>query len=213
MRKTMVMISISITAMLLNFAISYISALLKLPIFMDTIFTVSVTLMYGPLWGAVTGALTNLTGHTLKFWGWEGYIFALCNIATALITYFFMRLFPRDLDPRYDHAALPQSRRYASLLERIVVLMLLSFALCVGMSILGGLIASIIRSINITYTGEPGLSPNANFRMFPQSFPVIFEEILVRIPMNIIDRLIAAFCGYGIARILCKSFFKNKTTE
>ena len=205
MRKTMIMLFLSVAAALLNFTLSYVSALLNLPIFLDTILTISVTLVGGPVWGAFTGALTNLIGHTLRFWGWEGYLFALCNIATAFITYFFMRLFPRDLEPRYDHAAQTQSRRYASIIERIVVLMLLSFTLCIGMSILGGLIAVLIRGINLAHVGEPGLSPNANFNMFPRGFPVILEEILIRIPMNIIDRLIAAFGGYGIALVLCKS--------
>jgi hypothetical protein len=45
--------------------------------------------------------------------------------------------------------------------------------------------------------------------MFRQGFPLILAEILSRIPMNIIDRLISAFSGYGIA--LAISGFLRRT--
>jgi hypothetical protein len=35
--------------------------------------------------------------------------------------------------------------------------------------------------------------------MFRQGSPLILAEILSRIPINIIDRLISAFSGFGIA--------------
>jgi hypothetical protein len=41
--------------------------------------------------------------------------------------------------------------------------------------------------------------------MFPQGgIPLVLAEILSRIPINIIDRLITAYAGYGIAIALRK---------
>ena len=212
MRKITILLFFCIIGALLNVALSYFSDILSLPMFLDTILTVTVTLLSGPLWGAITGVLTNIIGHTLRFWGWEGYLFAICNIATALITWMFMHFFPRELNfahnekYRYDYHSKPKSRHLTMVMERVIVLMLLSFTLCLAMSILGGLIAAFIQGLNPVHVGEPGLSPNIFFNMFPQGFSVILEEILVRIPMNIIDRLFAAFGGYGIALALRKVF-------
>jgi hypothetical protein len=35
--------------------------------------------------------------------------------------------------------------------------------------------------------------------MFRRGLPVVLAEILPRIPMNVIDRFISVFVGYGIA--------------
>ena len=177
-------------------------------LFLDTIVTVSFTLLFGPVWGAITGALSNIISHTIESWGWEIYLFTLCNIATALITYLFMRLFPRELslphqqETRVNFRILQKSQRLAFVIERVVVLILLSFALCIAMSILGGLIAAFIQTINPSRIGASRLSPNDIYAMFPQGFSLILGEILVRIPINIVDRLISAFSGYGIALAL-----------
>jgi len=217
MRKTLVLSFICIAGALMNVAVSLFSDNMT-PLYMDTIFTVTVTLLGGPFLGAITGALTNLIGHTIRFWGWEGYLFAICNIATAYITWLFIRPFPRELnlnelnlnqlnlnqrkDTRYDHQAQSKSRVFDLVMGRIVVLILLSFALCVAISILGGLISTFIQILNSVHYGEPGISPSPYFNMFPNRLPLLLQEILTRIPINIIDRLVAVFCGYGIALAL-----------
>jgi len=65
-----------------------------------TILTITITLVCGLLWGMLCGAMTNIISHTIFEFGWGGYLFALCSIATALITWLFMRLFPNVLDLR-----------------------------------------------------------------------------------------------------------------
>ena len=177
-------------------------------LFLDTIFTITATLLAGPYWGALTGASTNIIIHTIEFWGWEGYLFALCSIATALITYLFMRLFPRELslphrqETSYDFLLLPKSRRFALVMERLVVLILLSLALCFAMSIMGGLISALIQIFNPARAGTPDLSPYYFYGMIPENVSFILREIMIRIPMNIVDRLISAFSGYGFALAL-----------
>jgi len=95
------------------------------------------------------------------------------------------------------------------MMDRMVVIILLSFCLCIAMSVLGGLIAALIQMLihpaadgQIHNPASATLSPI----MFRYNLPVILAEILSRIPINIIDRLVSAFGGYcialGIRRVL-----------
>ena len=178
-------------------------------LYLDTIFTITTTLLAGPWWGMLTGASTNIIIHTIEFWGWEGYLFALCNAATALVTCLFMRLFPRELSfPRQkdiisDFRALSKSRRLAFVMEHVVALTLLSFALCLVMSAMGGTISGLIQIFNPARIGTRNLSPYYFYNIvIPPNLSFIIAEIMIRIPMNILDRLISAFSGYGIALVL-----------
>jgi len=196
-----------------------------IPLYMDTIFTISVTLVCGFFFGAVCGAVTNFLHHTVWGWGMEGYLFILCNIATALVTWFFMRIFPRELDliPRSlritipsqgGKAAPPQSVNsgrsglkisiFAAVMDRMVVLIIFSFVLCIVMSFLGGFIAAVIFTLSSSYNFEgSGIKALFSATMFGGNTPVIVSEIISRIPVNLVDRLVSVFCGYGIA--LCIS--------
>jgi len=172
MRKV-VFFFLCIIAALLNMALRNLSDVM----FLDTIMTITVTLLGGPVWGVITGASTNLIIHTIEFWGWESYLFTICNIATALLTYLFIRLFPGELSLPHqkgnpgDFRAQPKSRRFAFVMERIVALMLLGFALCIAMSVLGGLIAAFIQTLNPVYIGVPYLSPSHFYVLIPHLRP------------------------------------------
>ena len=212
LRKTMIMFAFCLAGALLNIGLNMLSNKAGLFLYLDTVFTVSVTLVGGLFWGALCGALTNLIGHTIMFWGWQGYLFALCNIAIAFVTWLFIRFFPRELS-LYGSSATGNAR-YKSLLfrtsmERMIVLILLSFALCFTVSILGGLISGLIGIFSEHEFGKWGLSGLLTATMFSKNFPIIIAEILSRIPVNIIDRLITAFAGYGIALGL-KEITKNR---
>src|SRR5215469_9121715 len=124
MRKTTLLLFLCLAGALLNIAMNRLFIdRLAIPLFLDTIFTISLTLLAGPFWGALCGALTNLIYQTIWFWGWEGYLFALCSIATALVTWLFMRLFPRELNLSFPNAH-SKSLRLSAVMERAVILIL-----------------------------------------------------------------------------------------
>ena len=80
-----------ISAVLLNGLFSLISTKLTLPFFLDSIFTVLVTALFG-LWpGLITGLASNLFFEVLK--GYPGYLypFAIVNMLTALVTYLHIK--------------------------------------------------------------------------------------------------------------------------
>jgi len=199
MRKIIGSIIFCIAGALLNMIVYWIFiTIMGLPLYLDTIFTITVTLICGPLWGVLTGVLTNV--HSFTVYGWEYYLFALCNVAAAIVTWLFMRLFPRELNLRMNDvfAALPLyqagSRRLSALMDRVIVLTLLSFALCIVMSILGGCISVFIGFFRAT-----AVNPAAVQTMFHRNIPMLLNEILSRVPINIIDRLISSFAAFGVA--------------
>jgi len=199
------MLLLCLTGALLNIAINKIftaGGIWILPLYLDTILTITVTFFGGLFWGVLTGILTNLIGHTINFWGWEGYLFVFCNIATALVTWAFIRLFPQEIkitnDSKTRMVKTHNSQMFFRIINRIIVLILLSFTLCLVMSLLGGLISALIQIFGSSPADELLLSALLGSTMFPK-MNVILMEILSRIPINIIDRLISVFAGYGIA--------------
>jgi hypothetical protein len=191
-----------------------------IPLYLDTGLTVALTFYGGAFWGVLTGVFTNLILHTVWFGGWGDYLFAFCNAAVALITALFIRLFPVELGsifrrgtkepaPAGLSSAQPptlRSQRLKILMDRVIVLILLSFALCAAISLLGGIVASCIKFFVSSSHGGSG--PELFFAPFlsRKNLPLFLVEALSRIPLNIIDRLVTVFGGYGIALILRRIF-------
>ncbi|MCL2720599.1 MAG: hypothetical protein FWD47_04595 [Treponema sp.] len=212
MRKTIIAFALCLTGAFLNIVICRLSGFFGFPLYLDTILTITITLTCGFFWGALCGIIGNTIYQTIWFWGWEGHLFTLCSIATAAVVFIFMKLFPRELNLTLTENKLPQvlslhkSSRLSFVIDHIIILILLSFALCLTISILGGTIAGFILIFSSNNTEEAVISSVFSATMFGQNFPVILKEILSRIPMNIIDRLISGFGGYGIALGLRKIY-------
>jgi len=205
MRKIISVIVLCLTGILLNMGIYRFFNILGIPFYMDTVATIAVTFIGGLLCGVLCGAFTNIIANSIIFWSWEGYLFALCNIATAVITWLFCRFFPKQMNligTKTDLYIKQRSNKISDLMDRIVILILLSFTLCLVMSILGGIISTIIITINPPLIKRSDLPGILSATMFGQQVPLILKEILSRIPINSIDRLISAFGGYGIALII-----------
>jgi len=201
----MTMIFLCLAGTLLNITISRLSFLLGIPLYLDTVLTISVTLTGGLFCGAVCAALTNIINHTLWGFGWEGYLFAVCNIATAFITWLFIKIFPSELNllqkkPLNNAGVSVKRSLIETIMDRVIVLIIFSFALCLGMSFLGGFIATVIITLDASYKPSgSGIAAIFSATMFKGNMPVIIAEIVSRIPVNIVDRLISVFAGYGIA--------------
>jgi hypothetical protein len=215
MSKKILMPVLCLAGVVLNIAVNrFFVYYLGLPLFMDTIFTVTVTLIGGPFWGAICGALSTIIGKTIWFSDWISYLFFLCNIVTAFMTWLFIRFFPSELDLSSEHAKYEKmiitagigvkSGNLAQSMNRVIVLLLLSFALCLVVSILGGLISALILFIDPSQTGERVLAGLLSDTISGGAVPVYLAEILSRIPVNIVDRPIAVFAGYGAALLTKK---------
>ncbi|MCL2210946.1 MAG: hypothetical protein FWB95_03375 [Treponema sp.] len=217
MRKIILMLFFSFAGAALNIFLNRIFAVsgIGLPLYLDTILTIAVTLIGGLFWGCLTGALTNIAGHTLNFWGWEGYLFMLCSIVTAVITWKFIRIFPVELNfsgnkKSSDILNYSKSRQLEKVMNNFFVLTLLSFVLCFAMSILGGLISFLINILRAQTEGSAVFNPASQPSGFYSGLPLILREIISRIPINIIDRIISVFAGFTIAWVAGKIIKKFK---
>ncbi|MCM3766083.1 CD3073 family putative ECF transporter S component [Neobacillus niacini] len=89
--KTMIL-TYSAMGIALNVILGTVVSALKIPLlFLDTIGTVLVAVLFGPWWGALAGALTNVvlgvtTGPTAIFFG-------LVNVAIALVVGYMAKKF------------------------------------------------------------------------------------------------------------------------
>lgn len=89
--KTMIL-TYSAMGIALNVLLGTVVSWLKIPLlFLDTIGTVLISVMFGPWWGVLTGGLTNVVlGATT---GASAIFFGLVNMAIALVVGFMARKF------------------------------------------------------------------------------------------------------------------------
>jgi energy-coupling factor transport system substrate-specific component len=89
--KTMIL-TYSAMGIALNVVLGTVVSTMKIPLlFLDTIGTVLISVLFGPWWGVLTGGLTNVVlGATT---GASAIFFGLVNIAIALVAGFIARKF------------------------------------------------------------------------------------------------------------------------
>jgi hypothetical protein len=175
--------------------------ILEMPLYLDTVFTAAAAFYGGLVPGVVTGLLTNLILNTVWFTEWGDYFYAICNIIVGLVTALFVRLCPDELDlGREDLPPARRSGRLSGALYRFTALFLLAFALVIALSVSGGIVAFYIKTFIPGSTG--GMGPEVFYEppLARRAWPVLLVEITARIPVNALDRLITAFCGYALAR-------------
>jgi hypothetical protein len=186
-----------------NYALNTLSIfILKLPLFLDTVFTCAVTFVAGPVAGIAVAVLTTII---ISFRDSSTWLFVLCRITEVLLVW-FMKPGPRA-------AVWPFRRRGAepspespeiktSFINTFAALLLLYIAACVAVSVLGGILDFILYDV---FTNEKlHYSPEDTFKMglLRNGPPILLANILSRIPINIVDRFIVIFGGFAISRLL-----------
>jgi hypothetical protein len=174
---------------------------LETPLYLDTVFTAAAAFYGGLVPGVLTGLLTNFIITAIWFDGWEGAHFGVCNAIVALLTVLFVRLCPDELDlEREDLSLARRSRRLNRALYRVTALFLLAFALTAALSVSGGLIAFCIKTFTSGSVEIPGPEEFYAPPLSGMAWPALLVEIGSRIPVNVPDRLLTAFCGYALGR-------------
>jgi hypothetical protein len=214
MKKLTAILFLVLAAALLNIgAIFLFQRVLGLPLFMGAMFTIGFTFFGGLPCGIATALMTHLINAFLQSTGLPDCLYVLCGIAAALITALFMRLFPAEcpIGTRRDgDSAGPGrfTRRSAwdagRIFDRIAVLFVLSLVMCAGMSLIGGIIGTVIETFfTPPKTLDAGL-PIFRRILVRKELPLLVVEVLCRIPGNILDRLISVSGGCGFALALKK---------
>jgi len=203
--KRIACLFVSLAGVALNIVVCrFLRDSLGTPLYLDTVFTMTVTFYSGLYWGVLTGAITNLLLHSVWFFGWPLYLYTLCNVAVAIVTAQFITWFPRELDIFAQPKPAGKKSKMQDLMETVIILVILSFALCVVISILGGFFATLIEFFRPTTSSATDPEINFKLALLRKGLPLILVEIGSRIPVNILDRLVSSFVGYGTAFLLSR---------
>jgi hypothetical protein len=177
-----------------NFGLSRISGLLGLGLYLDTVFTVGAAFAGGLAAGLITAALSTIAyGLSYTYWGF--WLFGLCSAAAALLAHGAQRFFLSRYVPAAGNEEAPP-------LDRIIMLVVLSLAMCVLMSLMGALIAVFIQLVLRRPLYDVSAETWLKVGLLRQGLDLAAAELFARIPVNIVDRFISVFGGYGAALLL-----------
>jgi len=165
---------------------------LRIPLFLDTIFNAAVCFSVGLIPGIIT-ALVTYIGITLRYS--NSTPFVLCSIVEVLLIWRFNP--DRSVGPKEAYLPKAAVTSFVSVLARLIVL----YIVCsLAISVLGGVIEYIYYTIlpnsKLYFTAEDAIK----LGLLRNDIPALALNILSRIPVNIVDRFIVIFGGYFLAR-------------
>lgn len=163
--------------------------ILKVPLFCDTIFCLAITFYANPLWGILSVISYHIfdiiVSHSFVIYQ----LYTLSAFAGCITVWLYKKYAIKEVD---------------SVVLTIVKLLILSLIMCLVMSITGGIISRICAFLN---------GDGSEYTFQTQFLAVLFEgklksplldSILLRIPVNIADRLITVFAAFGIYKMMQK---------
>jgi len=184
-------LAVFMNLLLSNFSMNF----LRLPLFLDTVFTAAIVFTFGLAPGMFVAILSWLL--PVLYWG-GFHLFVICGVAEVLLIW---ALKPAALVIPYFASKEWKIASYTGLAARLVIL----YIVCaMAISVLGGMIDYATRlfpEMDLRY-----FSPEDTFRpaLVMADFPLIAENILVRVPVNLADRFVVVFGGYFISRGLVR---------
>jgi hypothetical protein len=183
----------------------------NVPLYMDTMFTIAMCFSAGMFAGVLTGAIFS----PLCFYFVTRYILGLsvtlslvrniyliCIVVEAvLVCLFYSKMKTKEaafLD-KTSRGSPPSLNSFIGIGTELLVLVALD---CIAVSITGGIIDYVLTLNSAPRT----FSPEDTFKLvlLRNNVPVLATSILSRIPINIIDRFVAVFGGYGISLLFRK---------
>ena len=168
-----------------------------MPLFLDTIGTVTLTFLCGWIPGLVCALATTLIDSILSgFFLQLPTLYVICAFFAVFISYKFKRyIFNTDM-----------------VIVRICYLFILAMIMCVAISVLGGIIDTICTTYSDFKSTYPVASDFFKANFIKLGLSQLSTNIISRLPINIIDRLLTSFISYALTIFVC-SFEKNKKEE
>ena len=194
-----------------NAAVSYIiSGLLNVPLYVDTIFTAAMCFTAGMFSGIITGAFLSPLFFFLVYKlilnvplevALLRNIFIICILAEVfLVCYFYKKIKIREA-VFLEKLTSKQDLQFA-FIPVAVQLLLLVVLDCIVISVLGGITEYIVNQFSVPWKFSP--SDIFKLGLLRYNAPVLAASILSQIPINIVDRFIVIFGGYGISLVFRK---------
>jgi hypothetical protein len=176
-----------------------------LSLFLDTLFNAAITFSAGFLPGISTAFLTFVI-CAFRQQPPETHFFALCSIAEIFLIWMFRRRFKKVWTPSRVPSTAPVSYSFIAAASSLLILALID---CAVISILGGAIDTAIFLIFSPPRNQ--FSPEGVFRLglLRNGVPILWANILSRFPINLVDRFIVVFGGYGVSLLIGKIYTKR----
>jgi hypothetical protein len=183
----------------------FVTSVVRFPLYLDTVFTVAVCFSFGLLPGLLTGALLSPLLTPLIFWyfldipfylTFTRIIFTICVVLEVVLVCFFLYKIKTRHDAFLKKPSLQSFMGLAPFL-----LTLVAFA-CILISVSGGIIDFVLAWFNAPRTDFP--EDTFKLGLLRNNIPLLPAAILSRIPINIVDRFIVIFGGFGISLLYRK---------
>ena len=202
-----------ILAAITNFSLNmFLWPFLGLSLYLDTLFTAMMAFSAGLLPGIITAVLT--TGIIQAFVFSRNlnitWLFVFCSIAEVILICLIkphLVLNNSEVFIAFKKSSFRMSNdrlesNFINFIRNLAILLLLSLLACVSASFTGGIIDYICYSVMAQK--KDVFSPEDIFKMgfIRGDVPIVFANILSRLPINIVDRLIVVFGGYGLSRFI-----------
>lgn len=176
---------VTVFCIVINFGFNHLAAfILHVPLFLDTIGTVTLTFLFGIVPGLICALATTVIDSLIG-----GYfmqlptLYVICSFSAVFICNAFKnRIFDSDL-----------------LIVRLCYLFILSMAMCIVISILGGIIDSICMTFSDYKSNYPVASDFFKPNFIKLGLNKLGTNIISRFPINIIDRLVTSVVAYYLA--------------
>jgi hypothetical protein len=188
-----------------NYYLNVLVLALKLPLFLDTVFTCALVFAAGLIPGLIVVVLTAVD---VAFRGGSAWVFSVCILGEVVL---ICLLKPRDSPGRGQPARIGRRTRpllsgiaAASFISTFSALLLLYVASCLTVSVLGGIIDFILY--DVLAKNKLYYSPEDTFKVgfLHSGPPIVLTNILSRIPINIVDRFVAIFGGFSLSLLTGK---------
>ncbi|MDR3335705.1 MAG: hypothetical protein LBT16_00740 [Treponema sp.] len=205
--KKIILLFFCFVAALANFGLNQLAAkVFSQFLFVDTLFTLTIALSGGIIPGIITAFLSLLPyGLFLGEPYWPGDLFVICSITELILVRGFclrFHIITKNSEPCFgmtDKFGVFKEDNFNFLLLYVIsALCVISVSMCLVISLLGGIIGSVntlvFKSVEKTY------SPEMYFKLglLRNQVNLILANILARIPVNMVDRVIVVFGSYGL---------------
>ena len=156
---------------------------LKFPIFCDMIFCLAMSFFAGPLWGIFVVISNHLFDMLVSHSFVIEQMYMMSAFFGCLIAWFYKKYCMREEETAFVVFA------------RLLLLVLI---MCVAMSVTGGIISRIVAALH-----DDGSEYTYQIEFLKLSFGgklkyPLLDAILLRLPINLVDRFITVFAGWGV---------------
>jgi len=192
---------------------SYLHTKTGIPLYIDTIFNAAICFSAGLAAGIITATLVFpvmdfLVNRYIRILpaelGFFANVWVICMIVEILLVWLFYKRMKKE------EAVFLETPCLYTFIGVAVQLLVLAVIDCIVISVTGGIIDYALTAFSMPRS----FSPEDNFKLglLRNNVSLLAAAILSRIPINIVDRFIVIFGGYGVS-LLYRKWIAGRPAE